>query len=71
MDPEDFKASLARIGWKKADFCRATDTHATTISRWMNGTTPIPVWVPGHLRLLADLQTLHHKHLVAPARQEK
>lgn len=71
MTPEEFEISLTNIGWKKADFCRATDTHPTTISRWMSGTTSIPVWVPSHLNLLADLQSLYNKHLSPPARQDK
>lgn len=71
MTPEEFQTSLANIGWKKADFCRATDTHPTTVSRWMSVTSSIPVWVPNYLNLLADVQALHNKHLSIPTKQDK
>ena len=66
MTPSEFEAALQLIGWKKVDFCRATDTNPTTISRWVNEHNAIPAWVPAHLALLADLQALHAQHLVKP-----
>lgn len=63
MTPTEFETALQQIGWKKVDFCRATDTNPTTISRWVNGHNDIPAWVPAHLALLTDLQELHAKHL--------
>lgn len=71
MTPEEFESALAQIGWKKADFARATDTNQTTISRWMNGHNPVPVWVPAHLNLLIDLQAMHNKHLTPPPKPDK
>jgi hypothetical protein len=71
MTPAEFETALALIGWKKADFARATDTNQTTISRWMNLNNPFPTWVPAHLNLLIDLKALHDKHLTPPPRPDK
>ena len=71
MTPLEFETALAQVGWKKADFARATETNQTTISRWMNGHNPVPAWVPAHLNLLIDLKALHNKHLAPPPRPDK
>ena len=71
MTPSEFETALALIGWKKADFARATDTNQTTISRWVKGHNPVPVWVPAHLNLLIALKEMHDKHLTPPPRPDK
>jgi hypothetical protein len=71
MTPSEFETALALIGWKKADFARATDTNQTTISRWVKGHNPVPVWVRAHLNLLIDLKEMHDKHLRPPPRPDK
>lgn len=71
MTPAEFETALALIGWKKADFARATDTNQTTISRWVKGHNPVPVWVRAHLNLLIDLKEMHDKHLRPPPRPDK
>ena len=64
MTIEEFDAALKALGWKVADFCRATGLHRNTPSGWRNQGVPIPQWVPQHLGLLLDLKRLHAAYLV-------
>ena len=66
MSPDEFTDALAALNWKQSDFCRSTGVTKQTPSRWVNGQTPIPGWVPNHLALLRDLQRLHAAYLVPP-----
>ncbi len=66
MTFEEFDAALVALGWKIADFCRATGLHRNTPQRWRREGMEIPGWVPKHLGLLLDLQRLHAAHLVPP-----
>lgn len=67
MTIEEFDAALAALGWKVADFCRATDLHRNTPSGWRNHGVPIPRWVDQHLGLLLDLKRLHAVAMVPPS----
>jgi hypothetical protein len=67
MTFEEFDAALDALGWKIADFCRATDLHRNTPQRWRRDGIEIPGWVPKHLGLLLELQRLHAVYLVPPA----
>lgn len=64
MTFDEFDAALAALGWKIADFCRATDLHRNTPQRWKREGIEIPGWVPRHLGLLLELQRLHAAYLV-------
>jgi len=64
MTLEEFDAALFALGWKAADFCRASGLHRNTPSRWRNEGVDIPAWVPHHLGLLLDLKRLHAAHVV-------
>ena len=66
MTIEEFEAALSALGWKIADFCRATDLHRNTPQRWKREGIEIPGWVPKHLGLLLELQRLHAAYLVPP-----
>jgi hypothetical protein len=66
MTTEEFEAALSALGWKIADFCRATDLHRNTPQRWKREGIAIPGWVPKHLGLLLELQRLHTAYLVSP-----
>lgn len=66
MTFDEFDAALAALGWKIADFCRATELHRNTPQRWKREGIEIPGWVPKHLGLLLDLQRLHAVYLVPP-----
>lgn len=59
MTIEELDAALAALGWKVADFCRATGLHRNTPSGWRNQGVPIPPWVPQHLGLLLDVRRLY------------
>lgn len=63
MTFDEFDAALDALGWKIADFCRATDLHRNTPQRWRREGIEIPGWVPKHLGLLLELQRLHAAYL--------
>ena len=60
----DFDEHLQALGWRVADFCRATGLHRNTPSRWRNEGVEIPEWVPRHLGLLLDVRRLYAAHTV-------
>ena len=64
MTIDEFDVALQSLGWKAADFCRATGLHRNTPSRWRNEGGDIPEWVPQHLSLLLDLKRLCAAHVV-------
>jgi hypothetical protein len=75
MTSTEFDQALAGLRWKQSDFCRKTGVDKNTPSRWSNGITPIPAWVPAYLGLLYEVQILHAKYLgpgapLPPADQE-
>lgn len=63
MSPDEFTAALAALGWKQSDFCRKTGVTKQTPSRWANGQTPIPLWVPAHLGAMLDIKRLHQVYI--------
>jgi hypothetical protein len=63
MTVDQFDQALQALGWKVADFCRATGLHRNTPSRWRNDGVPVPEWVPKHLGLLLELKRLHSAYL--------
>jgi hypothetical protein len=64
MTFDEFDAALDAIGWKYADFCRATALHRNTPQRWKREGIAIPGWVPQHLGLLLEIKRLHATYLV-------
>lgn len=59
MTPEDFTKALLELEWKQSDFCRKTGVDKNTPSRWVNGLTPIPKWVPAYLGAMGEIKRLH------------
>jgi DNA-binding transcriptional regulator YiaG len=59
MSPEDFAAALQALGWKQSDFCRKSGVTKQTPSRWANGQTPVPAWVPAYLGAMLEIKRLH------------
>lgn len=57
MTGDELKERLAAIGWKQADFTRATGISKVSVSNWANG-HPIPEWVDSYLRMAETLRTL-------------
>ena len=70
MTIDEFDAVLSVLGWKVADFCRATGLHRNPPSRWRTDGVEIPAWVPKHLGLLTDIQRLNAAYLVPPKADE-
>jgi len=66
MTLAEFDDALAALGWRPADFCRATGLHRNTPSRWRNEDVGIPAWVPKHLGLLQEIARLHTAYLAPP-----
>jgi transcriptional regulator with XRE-family HTH domain len=61
-----FALALRELGWKQSDFCRKMGLDKNTPSRWVNGITPVPAWVPQHLALLLEIKRLHTAYLAPP-----
>ncbi len=59
MTIEELEQALRGLGWKGADFMRKTGVSRNTISRWLNGHTEIPPWVPSYLAAMAAIQHLY------------
>lgn len=51
MTPDQFTEALTQLGWKQSDFSRMTATDKKTPSRWAQGHTAIPGWVPSYLAM--------------------
>jgi transcriptional regulator with XRE-family HTH domain len=52
MKPEKFKDALTQLGMSQAEFARRTGVDATTVSRWMQGHSPLPTWAVEYIRVL-------------------
>lgn len=63
MSAAEFLEALDRLGWKQSDFCRKTGVSKNTPSRWANGATPIPVWVPAYLGAMTEIRRLHDTYV--------
>ncbi len=59
MEIQELDAQLRALGWKGADFSRKTGVSRNTISRWVNGHTPIPEWVPSYLAAMLAIYRLY------------
>jgi hypothetical protein len=67
MSPDDFTQTLDALEWKQADFCRKAGLDKNTPSRWVNGKTPIPAWVPAYLGAMLEIKRLHQVYVQAGA----
>ena len=63
MSPDAFTAALAALGWKQSDFCRKAGVTKQTPSRWANGLTPVPAWVPAYLGAMQEIKRLHQVYI--------
>lgn len=63
MSPDAFTAALAALGWKQSDFCRKSGVTKQTPSRWANGLTPVPAWVPAYLGAMQEIKRLHQVYI--------
>jgi len=60
MTPDEFSASLKRLGWKQSDFCAMADVDKSTPSRWVKGQTPIPGWAVKFLEMAEAIKRMGH-----------
>lgn len=44
MTPATFAAALASLGLTQIEFARLTDLDNGTVSRWVRGVLPVPLW---------------------------
>lgn len=63
MSSDEFTQTLAALGWKQSDFCRKAGLDKNTPSRWVNGKTPIPAWVPAYLGAMLEIKRLHQTYV--------
>ncbi len=70
MTPAEFTYALTNLDWKQSDFCRKTGVTKQTPSRWANGLSPVPDWVPAYLGAMLDLAALHAKYLATDKAHE-
>ena len=59
MTGDEFRQALDGLGWKQSDFCRKSGVTKQTPSRWANGQTPVPAWVPAYLGAMLEIKRLH------------
>lgn len=71
MTTDEFKQGLATLGWKQSDFALATGTSTVSVSHWMTGQNPLPVWAQSYLELLLKLHDLVGDLLTPPTRAAK
>ena len=63
MTSDEFTAALDALAWKQSDFCRKAGLDKNTPSRWVNGKTPIPAWVPAYLGAMGEIKRLHRVYI--------
>lgn len=63
MTPEQFTQALDALGWKQSDFCRKAGLDKNTPSRWVNGKTPVPAWVPAYLGAMHEIKRLYQVYI--------
>lgn len=66
MTISELTATLHALSWKQSDFCQKSGASRNAVSRWMNGHTAIPDWVPSYLAAMLAIQQLHER-VVRPA----
>lgn len=71
MTTAEFKQGLAMLGWKQSDFALATGTSPVSVSHWMTGQNPLPVWAQSYLELLLKLHALVGDLLTPPTKAAK
>lgn len=58
MKADEFKERLAGIGWKQADFARASGITPASVSGWAKGHVPIPEWADSYLGMAETLRDI-------------
>ena len=50
-----FKHALNIMGWSQSDFARKMMIHNNTVSGWINGRNPMPMWACQYVALAVTL----------------
>ncbi|GJL76088.1 DNA-binding transcriptional regulator [Nitrosomonas sp.] len=68
MTPDEFRDGLHKLGWKQSDFCLAVGISKVSVSNWLTGAAPLPVWAQRHIELLLKLHDMAATLLEPPTR---
>ncbi|PSJ18523.1 hypothetical protein C7H79_02775 [Nitrosomonas supralitoralis] len=71
MTPEEFRNGLTRLNWKQSDFAMEAGLSPVSVSNWLTGVAPLPVWAQRHLELLLTLHDLAAKLLEPPTKKAR
>lgn len=44
MTPEEFRKGLVKLDWKQSDFAMEAGITPVSVSNWLTGVAPLPVW---------------------------
>ncbi len=71
MTPEEFREGLAKLNWKQSDFAMEAGISPVSVSNWLTGVAPLPVWAQRHLQLLITLHDLAATLLEPPTKKAR
>lgn len=71
MTPEEFRNGLAKLDWKQSDFAMEAGISPVSVSNWLTGVAPLPVWAQRHLQLLLTLHDLASTLLEPPTKKAR
>lgn len=69
MTIDELEQALTALDWKQSDFCQKAGVGRNTVSRWTNGHTPIPEWVPSYLAAMLAIRHLYETVVKVGVRQ--
>lgn len=71
MTPDEFRDGLKKLGWKQSDFCLETGISKVSVSNWLTGAVPLPLWAQRYLELLLKVHDMAAVLLEPPTRAAK
>lgn len=71
MTPEEFRKGLSKLDWKQSDFALEAGITPVSVSNWLTGVAPLPVWAQRHLQLLLTLHDLAATLLEPPTKKAR
>lgn len=71
MTTEEFRQGLAKLNWKQSDFAMEAGISPVSVSNWLTGVAPLPVWAQRHLQLLLTLHDLTATLLEPPTKKAR
>jgi len=52
--PEEYRAGIRKLGLSQKDYAKRIGVSQTTVSSWVNGRYPIPMWARHMLAILSE-----------------